>query len=114
MRLAAGDRWPSWIERASWVSVTRTGEELSVVCESGLVPSEVLQSGPWRALRVRGPLDFQLTGILRMIAGPLADAQISIFAVSTYDTDYVLVAEEDLGTAIARLREEGMVVHAGD
>lgn len=111
-RLAPGDDVPEWIEPESWHSVTRTGEELSVVCESRLVPPGVRRTKAWRALKVAGPLDFSLTGILVRIAGPLADAGISIFSVSTYDTDYVLVPEEDLGRAVEGLRAAGLVVRA--
>ncbi|MGA8260115.1 MAG: ACT domain-containing protein [Arenicellales bacterium] len=114
VRLPAGDPMPSWIEGASWFSVTRTQDELSVVCDSRLVPPGTRQNRPWQALRVEGPLDFELTGILCRIAGPLADAGISIFAVSTYDTDYVLVRQDDLREAVARLRKEGMIVNTAD
>jgi hypothetical protein len=66
----------------------------------------------WRALQVAGPLDFALTGILAALAGPLAAAEISIFALSTYDTDYLLVQAATLPQAVAVLRQAGMTVHA--
>lgn len=109
-RLAPDDPIPSWVEGAAWFCVTRTPQELSVVCDSRLVPQGVRQAGPWRAMRVAGTLEFDLTGILSRIAGPLAAARISIFALSTYDTDYVLVRERDLERAVHSLRDEGLTV----
>ncbi|MBS1270292.1 MAG: hypothetical protein MAG794_01247 [Gammaproteobacteria bacterium] len=103
---------PSWVESKSWYSMTRTSDELSIVCESRLVPPGVEQTGPWRALRVEGPLDFDMTGILYRIVRPLADAKISIFAVSTFDTDYVLVLEKNLRDAVSSLGGSGIVAHA--
>jgi hypothetical protein len=93
-----------------FVSVTRTAEELSVVCAEEVVPADGQCEGGWRALQVAGPLDFALTGILAALATPLAAAGISIFALSTYDTDYVLVKERTLAEAIAVLRRAGMTV----
>jgi len=112
VRLSPDERLPEWIDGDSWCSVTRTPDELSVVCASWLVPSGVQCTGPWRAMQVAGPLDFALTGILSRIADPLAHAKISIFAVSTYDTDYVLVREQDVGQAAACLKSAGIVVRA--
>lgn len=88
--------------------VARTSDELSVVCETAIVPTETLaREDGWRALKVRGPLDFALTGIMAKISSALADARVAIFAVSTFDTDYVLVQEDKLDTAIAALRAAG-------
>ncbi|HEY4525795.1 MAG TPA: ACT domain-containing protein [Candidatus Paceibacterota bacterium] len=82
-------------------SITKTADELSVVCESDAIPPNCpkVEKG-WRALKVEGPLDFSLTGILASLATPLAEAGISIFAISTYDTDYVLVKSENLPGAV--------------
>jgi hypothetical protein len=110
-RLPPDARIPGWAIEGSWYSLTRTGDECSVVCESVLVPEGVRQTGPWGAFKVRGPLDFGLTGILRRLADPLADSGISIFAVSTYDTDYVLVRGADVERAADSLRQVGIVVH---
>lgn len=114
VRLAADAGTPDWIRQASWCSVTRTGEELSVVCESRLVPDDVRQSAGWRLLQVEGPLDFSLTGILHRITAPLAAAGISLFAISTFDTDYVLVGETDLEAAIPCLEASGVIVYGPD
>ena len=87
--------------------MTRTADELSIVCETDYVPSEVEQESGWRALVVEGRLDFALTGILVSLAAPLADAGVSIFALSTFNTDYLLVRADDLPRAVAALRAAG-------
>lgn len=84
-----------------------------MVCEAGAVPSGVRVEAGWRALAVQGPLDFDLTGIIAALAAPLAAARISIFAVSTYDTDYVLVRDRDLERAVLALRGAGHSVSDG-
>ena len=89
-----------------------------MVCSFADVPDDaeddaeddVENEGPWRAFEVQGPLDFALTGILASIAGPLAHASISIFALSTYRTDYILVREQDMDAAVRVLRKEGHTV----
>src|SRR4051794_9267598 len=79
------------------VSVTRAPGELSIVCQAGVaVEPGCPHEGGWSALRVDGPLDFALTGVLASLAGALADAGISVFAISTYDTDVLLVKSRDL------------------
>jgi|SRR5579864_8668 len=105
-RLEAGDELPAWA-RGEFVSLTRTAEQLSIVCSSANVPDEVLAERGWRAMRVAGRLDFSLTGLLASIADPLARAGISIFAISTFDTDYVLVRAARLEDAAAALGAEG-------
>lgn len=103
-RLDPASGVPPWVDWSGpLVSVTRTAEEVSVVCADGCVPEGVRAERGWRALKVDGPLDFALTGILARLAVPLAEAGISIFAVSTFDTDYVLVRAETLDEAVATL-----------
>ncbi len=86
----------------------RTDTEASLVCESEKIPQNALRVEPdWRCLRVRGPLDFSLVGILSNIAGCLAEAGVAIFAVSTYDTDYILVKAAQLDRAVAALSAGG-------
>jgi hypothetical protein len=109
-RLPPDAALPGWALSGGFVSVTRTLEELSVVCAEEVVPADGQCEGGWRVLQVAGPLDFALTGILAALATPLAAAGISIFALSTYDTDYVLVKERTLAEAIAVLRRAGMTV----
>lgn len=97
--------------RGIFWSLTRTGQELSLVCDSTHLPAGAISTNDnWRAFEVLGPLDFALTGILSAIAASLAEAKISIFAVSTFDTDYVLVKAEKLERAITILRDRGYVI----
>ena len=110
-RLGPAEPLPDWLSveeaTASIVSVCRTAEELSVVCPERLVPASQPHQGGRRALRVSGTLDHSLTGILVAIAAPLAGAGVPVFAVSTWDTDYLLVAGEDLGRAVEALTAAG-------
>ncbi len=86
--------------QGDFFSITKTKEELSIVCLESQAPSNVQAEKGWRGLKVEGPLDFSLTGILASLSQPLAKAKISIFAISTYDTDYILVKEDKLQNAI--------------
>ena len=106
-QLAAAAPIPSWVTNGNFVSLTRTRDELSIVCAQRDVPNDIRCERDWRALKVEGPLDFALTGILASLAAPLADAGISIFAVSTFDTDYVLVKANMLAHAINVLKHSG-------
>lgn len=91
-------------------SVTTTATELSIVCPAGSEPTGAEVVGPWRVLSVDGPLDFALVGILESLLAPLAAAEISVFTVSTFDTDHLLVRAEDLERTIACLRSAGHTV----
>ena len=94
----------------NFLSITRTEDELSIVCDAELpLKSEKSESG-WACIKVLGPLDFGLTGILAKIASVLAEAEISIFAISTYDTDYILVKKEKLIFAVKTLKQAGYIV----
>jgi hypothetical protein len=106
-RLPADAPAPAMPPSATLFSITRTREELSVVCATADAPPGAQVQAGWRALQVQGPLDFALTGILASIAAPLALAGVSLFAVSTYDTDYVLVGADTLDVAVAALRAAG-------
>ncbi|MBV9742721.1 MAG: ACT domain-containing protein [Acidobacteriia bacterium] len=101
----AGSSTPDWAYEGEFVSITRTADEVSIVCRS--VPENVPCERGWRCLKVRGPLDFSLTGVLSSIAKPLADAAVPIFAISTFDTDYILVFEKHLPQAINALKSAG-------
>jgi pyrimidine operon attenuation protein/uracil phosphoribosyltransferase len=105
-RLAAADPVPEWAG-GSFRSITRTAGELSLVCAQSSVPDGVPCERGWRALQVEGPLDFALTGVLASLAVPLADAGVSIFGLSTFETDYVLVKEEALERAVNALQVAG-------
>lgn len=98
---------PDWALRGSFCSITRTAEELSIVCPQIHVPEGTRCDEGWRCLRVEGSLSLSSTGILSSLATPLAQAGISIFAMSTYDTDYLMVKEKDLERAIVVLSQEG-------
>lgn len=88
--------------------IGKTGEELSLVCPTQDAPLHTTaREDGWNGFRIQGVLDFSLVGILAKIAALLAQEQISIFAVSTYNTDYILVKQEDFGRALKRLAEEG-------
>lgn len=107
-RLSPKANIPPWAaDSASLSSVTRTPEELSIVCEEDFVPDEVKAERGWRCFRVSGPLDFQLIGILAALTRSLAEAEISVFALSTYDTDYLLVRGEKVEAAVAALTASG-------
>ena len=107
-RLNAGAQLPRWAEGPSaFLTVSRTAEELSITAVQRLVPADAKCERDYRALRVRGPLPLDLVGILASIAGPLAEAGLSIFAISTYDTDYVLVKSADLPAALEALERAG-------
>jgi hypothetical protein len=106
-RLDAGQPIPAWATKAGFFSITGTPEELSVVCPEASIPEGVVCSRGWKLLRVRGPLAFSETGVLASLAEPIARAGISIFVVSTYDTDMVLVRSGQLEAAVAVLREAG-------
>ncbi len=109
-RLPVDAAVPNWAWSGELTSITSTDEELSLVCAADPVPPEVTHTAGWRAVKVRGPLDFSLVGILAGISGVLAEAEISIFAISTYDTDYILVRGTDLDAAVTALRTAGYVV----
>lgn len=98
---------PETPAHAELYALTRTRDELSIVCAAAETPEGATVEAGWRALKVAGPLDFGLTGILASLATPLAAAGISIFAVSTYDTDYVLVRADALDAAVEALRGAG-------
>lgn len=109
-RLPAGDPVPAWAAgRSGFSSVTRTPDELSIVCPAEAVPADARAERGWAVLKLHGPFAFDQTGILASVARPLAAAGIAIFAVSTFDTDYVLVKSADLDSALQALAAAGHV-----
>lgn len=99
-------------------SITRTREELSIVAPEEVLrrvglPAEARIEGGWACLKVEGPLEFSLVGVLAALSGPLARAGVSLFALSTYDTDYLLVRSAELSRAVAALSEAGHTVAGG-
>ncbi len=96
---------------AEFYFIGRTDEEISLVCETGAVPASATERADgWRAFRVQGTLDFSLIGILSRLTGVLAARKIGVFAVSTYNTDYILVRDADFGPAALALEEAGYTV----
>ena len=98
------DKIPDWINFDSFFSITNTDEEFSVVCEEKYVPKNIISDFGWNILKIVGPLDFSLVGILSKISGILAKEGISIFAISTYDTDYILVKSDKIDQTIEVLK----------
>ncbi len=113
-RLGPEQPAPGWATRGAFVSVTRTDAELSIVCPQQAVPPEVQSERGWRCLRVKGPLGFGMTGLLASLAAPLASSGVSIFVVSTYDTDYLMVQQRDLERAVAALERAGHSLERGE
>ena len=107
VRLPGNAVVPDWATRGIFCSITRTPHELSIVTSFADVPATEQREGPWTAFMVHGPLDFALTGILSKISGALANAGVSIFAISTFDTDYVLVPSADAERARSALAASG-------
>jgi hypothetical protein len=107
-RLDGTDPVPSWaLEAEDLGAVVRRRDELSIVCHQGRVPAGVMAQRDYAAVVVRGPVDFALTGILAALAAPLAEAGVPIFAVSTYDTDVLLLPAAQLAAARGALERAG-------
>jgi hypothetical protein len=105
-RLAADAAQPDWV-RGAFTSITRTPDELSIVCNDDAVPAGIKAERGWRAMRIEGPIPFEMVGVAAALISPLAAAGISIFLVSTFDTDYLLVKDEMFTRAIDVLRASG-------
>ena len=98
---------PSILSKGEMCFVFRTDDELTIVCPDYMAPNNVQQELGWRCIRVEGQMKLEEVGVLSSIAEPLADAQVPIFAISTFNTDYVLVMEEHLVTAVQALQKAG-------
>ncbi len=109
-RLAPEAPAPAWAAAGSFISITRTARELSIVCPEQDVPPGVVSERGWRRLEVAGPLDFSLVGVLAALVGPLARAGIPVFAVSTFDTDHLLIKSVDLDRAVEALKAAGHTI----
>lgn len=105
-RLAADEAIPGWI-RGAFTSVTRTAEELSIVCASEAPPENVQAERGWRGVKVSGPIPFEVTGVAAALVAPLAAAGISVFLMATYDTDYLLLKADVFELALSVLRNAG-------
>jgi hypothetical protein len=111
VRLAPTAGVPEWALRGELSSVTRTEDELSLICRQDLIPPDFSAMRDFYALKVQGPLAFSEVGVLDSLAHPLAIAGISIFALSTFDTDYILVSRIDLAKACSALSGVGHEVN---
>jgi hypothetical protein len=98
---------PALTTTALFTSVTRTAEELSIVCPTDQSPENARCESPWACFKLEGPFPFSLTGVLVSFLEPLAERGIPILAVSTFDTDYILVREEHTATALEALIQAG-------
>ncbi|MBZ5681269.1 MAG: ACT domain-containing protein [Acidobacteriia bacterium] len=107
VRLASDSPVPAWATTGDFTSITRTSDELSIVCPADNLPPDVHSSHHWICLKLEGPSPFSQTGVLLSFIQPLSDNSVPIFAIATYDTDYVLVQEEFAGAALDTLRNAG-------
>jgi uncharacterized protein len=98
---------PNWAIQGPFFSITRTSDELSIVVEAARVPEGIQSQSGWRIIRVHGPFVLSEVGVLASLAGPLAAARISLFVISTFDTDYLLVSSESLDAAVQVLERAG-------
>ena len=110
-QLPADAAIPSWATAGSFSSVTRTVDELSIVCELTRVPGNASAQTGWRVLKVHGPFVLTEIGVLSALATQLAEARVSLFTISTFDTDYLLVSAETLSPAIAALERAGHKIY---
>lgn len=106
-RLPADAPLPLGMAETAWASITRTRDELSIVCAQQDAPPTAQTEFGWRMLEVVGPLPFEMIGVLAGLSETLAQAEISIFAISTYDTDYLLLKRDDLFAGVRALQENG-------
>lgn len=110
-RLASNAPLPGWATQGAFYSVTRTADELSIVAEESFVPAGTLSETGWRILTVHGPFELSELGVLASLTAPLSAAGVSLFVISTFETDYLLVTQEQLASAIVALDRAGHSVH---
>ena len=114
VRLAPGAEIPEWATTGEFFSITRTTDELSIVCSAEHLPADVPSPDQWQCLKLEGPFPFSLTGVLLSFIEPLSSKGVPIFAIATYDTDYVLIQTEYVGTALSLLRQAGHELYPGN
>jgi hypothetical protein len=107
VRLAPDAPVPDWATKGDFTSITRTADEVSIVCPAAHLPPEVSSPQRWICLKLEGPFPFSQTGVLLSFVEPLSRNAVPIFAISTYDTDYVLIPEEFAGMGISALQQAG-------
>lgn len=101
---------PDWASTESFISITRTQDELSIVSRERLIPPRVQAQRGFRCLQVMGPLEFSEVGILASLAQPLAEAGVSVFVISTYDTDFLFIPSDKLEVGLSVLSEAGNTI----
>jgi uncharacterized protein len=106
-RLAPDAPIPAWATSREFISITRTADELSIVCPADNIPTDIAAGPRWACMRLEGPFLFSQTGVLLSFIQPLSGNGVPIFAVCTYDTDYVLIQEEHMGGVVELLRQAG-------
>ncbi|MEG0857198.1 MAG: ACT domain-containing protein [Terrisporobacter sp.] len=104
-RLDKGQPVEQWALEGDFSSITKTEDEISLVCLDNKVPSHIKHEGNLRTLKIEGPLDFSLVGILSKISTLMSNKNIPIFAMSTYDTDYILIKNDEINKAIEILEQ---------
>jgi len=109
-RLAAEATIPPWASAGKFVSITRTADELSIVCCQDAVPQGVQYEPGWRCFRVAGTIPFSIVGVLASLTAPLVESGISVFAISTFDTDYLLVKQEQFEIAMTAWQQAGHAI----
>lgn len=109
VRLAPDSSIPSWAQKSQFTSISRTADELSIVCRLENIPADAHSPHRWICLQLRGPFPFTQTGVLLSFIHPLSSNDVPIFAVSTFDTDYVLVPEEYSNKALSVLNRSGHI-----
>jgi hypothetical protein len=113
-RLAPDVAIPFWATQGSLFSITRTDDELSIVAPARNIPEGVRKQADWRALKVHGTFALSEIGVLSAFAAPLADAKISLFVISTFDTDYLFVSSQQVRSAVATLEKAGHKVQGAE
>jgi uncharacterized protein len=114
VRLAPDAPVPDWATKGEFTSISRTSEELSIVCPADNLPPDVNSPHHWICLKLEGPFPFSQTGILLSFIEPLSNNGVPIFAISTYDTDYVLIQEDHMGNVTDLLRDAGHELLGGE
>jgi hypothetical protein len=113
-QLAPDAPLPAWVMQGAFCSVTRTCDELSIVAEEFRVPAGIKSQPGWRVFRVHGPFPLSEVGVMASLTAPLADARVSLFVASTFDTDYLLVPQEQLASAIVTLERAGHTIRRSE
>jgi hypothetical protein len=109
-RLSPAASIPAWATEGKFFSITRTAQELSIVCRQDAVPEAIQCERDWCCLRLAGPIPFSVVGVVAALTVPLAEAGIGVFILSTYDTDYLLAKQKDWTAALDVLRRQGYTV----